>query len=363
MSTKIRLICKISCRILASQIKIGEKRFCPAIDKATFSFMIGGYNVFTYLAKITVWLGQHMFYIVLSALLLGFLLPIPDSPALRAIVISTFAYMTFITALGTSLKEFLLVLKKPVTPCWILILIHAITPLIAYLTGLLFFNGDHHSQLGFLVAASTPIGVTSVIWTALSGGSVTIALVAVTLDTLIVPLMLPFFFKIVIGQTLQIDYIQMMVQLLVMITLPSVAGMLLHDYCKKELLSTALKVFGQFLAKVAFFIVIFINAAIVGPDISWELSTLKIILVTMFLVAAGYFLGYLGSFIFKTRTKEIALAMIYCVGLRNASFGVVLALTFFPHAVAIPVTMTILYQQPFAAIIPYFFKHTTQANE
>ena len=317
----------------------------------------------TCLARITTWLGQHLFYIVLSGLLLGFLMPLSDSQALRTLAVGAFAYMTFVTALNTSLKDFLRVLKKPVIPLWILVLIHIVTPLNAYLTGLLLFSGDHYTQLGYLVATSTPIGVTSVIWTALAGGSVTIALVAVTLDTLIVPIMLPVFFKAVIGQTLQIDYLQMMVQLLSMITLPSITGMVIHDYGQKELLPPSLKVVGKFLARVAFFIVIFINTAIVGPDISWDLSTLKIVLVTMFLVAAGYFLGYLGSFVFKTRSKEIALAMIYCVGLRNASFGVVLALTFFPHAVAVPVIMTILYQQPFAAIIPYFFRHKTQANE
>ncbi|WP_371371528.1 bile acid:sodium symporter family protein [Sporomusa aerivorans] len=316
----------------------------------------------TYLTRVTAWLGQHMFYIVLSALLLGFLIPIPDSPALRAIVLGSFGYMTFVTALGTSLKEFLRVLKKPVIPLWILVLIHIISPLIAWLTGILLFTGDHNIQLGYLVAAATPIGVTSVIWTAITGGNVSVALVAVTLDTLIVPVMLPFFFKMVIGQALQIDYMQMMLQLLIMITLPSLAGMIIHDYGRKDMLPDSLKAIGNFFSKVAFFVVIFINSALVGPDITWDLSTLKIVIVTMLLVAAGYFTGYLGSLFFKSRSKEIALAMIYCVGLRNASFGVVLALTFFPHAVAIPVTMTILYQQPFAAIIPYFFRNAAKVS-
>ncbi len=313
-----------------------------------------------YLARVTAWLGQHMFFIVLSALLIGFLTPLPDSPALRAIVVGSFGYMTFVTALGTSLKEFLRVLKKPVIPLWILVLIHGVSPFIAWLTSLLLFSGDHYTQLGYLVGASTPIGVTSVIWTALTGGSVSVALVAVTLDTLIVPIMLPFFFKAVIGQTLQINYMQMMVQLLAMITVPSIVGMLIHDYGRKDILPESIKVIGNFISKVAFFVVIFINAALVGPDITWDLSTLKIVLATMFLVAAGYSTGYLGSFVCKNRSREIALAMIYCVGLRNASFGVVLALTFFPHAVAIPVTMTILYQQPFAAIIPYLFRQSAK---
>lgn len=307
------------------------------------------------LAKISDWLGQHMFLIVLSALFIGFVTPISDSPALRVIVIGSFAYMTFVTALGTSLKEFLRVLTKPVVPLWILFLIHIVSPLIAWAAGLLIFPDAHYTQLGYLVGASTPIGVTSVIWTALTDGNVSVALVAVTLDTLIIPILLPFFFKVAIGQALHIDYAQMMIQLLAMITIPSVVGMVLHDR-STQLVTPSIKTVANFVSKIAFFVVIFINAAIVGPDINWDLSTVKIVSVTMLLVAGGYFTGYLGSYILKKPTRETALAMIYCVGLRNISFGMVLALGFFPPPVAIPITMFMLFQQPFAAIIPHFFR-------
>lgn len=307
------------------------------------------------LAKLTAWLSQHMFLIVLSALLFGFFSPLADSASLRTVVIGAFAYMTFVTALDISFKEFLQVLKKPLIPIWILILIHIISPLIAWLTGLSLFADNPNVQLGYLIGASTPIGVTSVIWTALTQGSVSIALVSVTLDTLVVPVMLPFFFQIVIGQVLQIDYMQMMFQLLLMVTIPSLLGMALHDY-SSTLLTPAVKIIAGFIAKLAFFAVIFVNAAIVGPSISWDLATLKIVFITMLLVAAGYLTGFLGSCLLRDRSKETALAMIYCVGLRNISFGLVLALTFFPPPVAVPITMFILYQQPLAAVIPYLFQ-------
>lgn len=310
-----------------------------------------------YLAKWNEWLGQHMFFIVLSALAIGFLTPIHDSPILRIIVVGSFAYMTFITALGTSFKEFWQVLKKPIVPLWILVLIHVVSPLIAWLTGYLLFNEDQFIRIGYLVGASTPIGVTSVIWTAMNQGSVSVALVAVTLDTLVVPIMLPSFFKVTLGQALQLDYVQMMIQLLFMITIPSLIGMSLHDYSKGKL-TPAAKTVGNSISKMAFFIVIYINAAIVGPSITWDISTLKIIITTMSLVALGYLTGFIGSFIFKERSQAMAIAMIYCVGLRNISFGLVLALSFFPPPVAIPITMFILFQQPFAAIIPRFFKRS-----
>lgn len=309
----------------------------------------------SYLAKMNEWLKRHMFYIVLSALFVGFITPIQDSPALRSIVIGSFAYMTFITALDTSFKEFLRVLKNPLVSLWILVLIHVISPLIAWITGLALFSGNHSTQLGYLVASSTPIGVTSVIWTALTQGNVSIALVAVTLDTLIVPVMLPFFFKIVIGQELQIDYMQMMLQLLLMITVPSILGMALHDN-SDGIVAPQVKTVAEFFSKIAFFAVIFINSALIGTDIAWDVSTLKIIVTTMLLVAVGYFTGFLGSYAFKNRPKETTLAMIYCVGLRNIGFGMVLALTFFPPAVAVPITMFMLFQQPFAAAIPYIFQ-------
>ncbi len=309
----------------------------------------------TCLTKITAWLSQRMFLIVLSALLCGFLAPLSDSAILRTVVIGAFAYMTFVTALDISFKEFLQVLKKPLIPIWILILIHIISPLIAWLTGLSLFAGNHNVQLGYLIGASTPIGVTSVIWTAMTQGNVSIALVSVTLDTLVVPVMLPFFFQIVIGQVLQLDYMQMMFQLLLMVTVPSLLGMALHDY-SSTLLTPGIKIVAGFISKIAFFTVIFINAAIVGPSISWDIATLKIVLITMLLVGAGYFTGFLGSYLLRDRSKATTLAMIYCVGLRNISFGLVLALTFFPPPVAVPITMFILYQQPFAAVIPYLFQ-------
>ena len=147
----------------------------------------------------------------------------------------------------------------------------------------------------------------------------------------------------------------MMLELLVMITLPSLLGMLLHDWTNGRVVRFA-KGVGGFLSKVGFFVVIFINATLVAPEIIWDMSMVKILLVTLAVVIAGYYLGYLGSFAVKGRPRDVQMAMIYNIGLRNLSFGLVLALTYFPKSVAIPITMGILYQQPIAAIIPHLMK-------
>lgn len=308
-----------------------------------------------YFSKWNQWLGEHMFIGVLTALLFGFKLSLPNTPALNTLAIGLFAYMTFITALGTSLKDFIRVLNKPWVPVWALFLIHIVAPLVAWGIGFLFYPHDFSMRLGFLVSASIPIGVTSIIWTSLTSGDVALALVVVTLDTMIVPVWLPAFFTVMVGRVVHIDFLHMLFQLLLMVTIPSLIGMVVNDLTKGRLAEFSKSV-GGFSAKIAMFMVVFINAAIVGPEIIWDASLFKMLLVILILVSLGYYLGYLGTYILKTRHWETVSAMVYNVGMRNISFGSVLAVTYFSPAVAVPVTLAMLYQQPLAAIVSYLFR-------
>lgn len=70
--------------------------------------------------KLNDWLSKKMSVVVPSGLFLGFFVNITDSPFLREVVVVLFAYMTFVTALTTSFKEFTTVLKRPWIPLWIL---------------------------------------------------------------------------------------------------------------------------------------------------------------------------------------------------------------------------------------------------
>ena len=102
------------------------------------------------------------------------------------------------------------------------------------------------------------------IWTSMVKGNVPVSLVTVTLDTIIAPVLLPVFILLMAGVAISINYSKMVVDLLLMITAPSIIGMLLYD-------STAgrTKVFAQgaggILSKLSFFVVIYISAAFVIP--------------------------------------------------------------------------------------------------
>lgn len=314
-----------------------------------------------FFAQCNKWLGKNMFIVVLTGLLVGFSANISDSPLLRKVVVALFAYMTFVTALDTSFKDFIKVLFKPWISVWILVLVHLVTPFTAWLAGLVFYPDDPLIRLGYLIGAAIPIGVTSVIWTAIVNGNLPVSLVAVTLDTFVVPIVLPLFLHVIIGQSIQLDYLTMIEELMLMVTIPSVIGMLLHDWTHGRVAKFT-HGFGGATSKLGLFGVIAINAAVVMPHINWDATIIKTLLVTLFIVAAGYFVGYLGSFALKDRTQEMALTMMFNVGIRNNACGLVIALTYFPPAVAVPMTLSILYQQPLATIITRFYKQYKQTG-
>lgn len=301
------------------------------------------------------WLGKRMFYVVLSALLLGFNFPLPNLPVFTQIAVFLFAYMTFVTALETSFKQFLKILKEPWLPLWMLFLIHGGAPVIAWIVGWLFYPHDQLIRIGFLISASIPVAVTSIIWTGLTQGNVPLALVVVTMDTLIVPVILPLFFLITVGRVVAIDYRDLILRLLLMVTIPSVVGMTIHDLSHGKL-ENFTKTLGGFTSKVALFLVIYFNAAMVASEFQWDLSMIKLLFVVLVLVMGGYTLGYLGYRLLKGSTPGVLSAMLYNVGMRNISFGALLALSYFPPAVAVPVTMAMLYQQPVAAIVAHILK-------
>ncbi|ABO49003.1 Bile acid:sodium symporter [Desulforamulus reducens MI-1] len=308
-----------------------------------------------YFSLWNIWLSRRMFFVVLSALLFGFTFSLPTSKFGNWLATLLFAYMTFVTALDSSLKDFIHILAKPWINIWMLLLIHGIMPLLAFCIGILFYPDNAFIRLGFLIGATIPIGVTSIIWTSLAGGDVALSMVAVTLDTLISPVLLPLFITLVAGRTVNIDVVHLLVGLLGMITVPSLLGMVVNDLTHGSLRNYS-KSIGGFTSKIALFLVVYINASVIAPEIHWNHTVIKLLLVIFILSISGYSLGYIGSYVLKGHQRERMVSIIYGVGMRNNSLGMVLALTYFPVSVALPITLAMLFQQPLAAFVSYLLK-------
>lgn len=306
-----------------------------------------------FLTKSNQWLNENMFLVVTAGIAAGFFIPLNNSPLLSALATGLFAYMTFISALRTTFQDIVRILAKPLVPLWSLFLIHGIAPLAAWGVGLWIYPDNFYMRLSLLLASTIPIAVTSVIWTTIANGDIALALVTVTLDTLLIPILIPAFFRIMLGTSIAINYGNMVLQLLLMVTIPSILGMIVNEITKGRLEIFSISV-GGVTSKLANFLVIFINSAIVLPNIQWDFSAVKMMIIVLGLVSVNYLIGFFGSYFLKDRRKEVVTAMIFNVGMRNTSFGSVLAISYFPASIALPIILTLLIQQPIAAIISKF---------
>ena len=284
----------------------------------------------------------------------GCFCPLASTPFLQKMIMILFGYMTFATALGTSFKDFLKVSQNPKIPLYILSIVHIVTPIVAWIVGRIFFPDNQYIQMGYLISAMIPVGVTSIIWASLVKGDVPVSLVAVTMDTILAPFLLPLFILLVAGISIHINYSKMAIDLICMITLPSLIGMILYDTTKGKTKKIAQGGGGIF-SKISFFGVIFLNSAFVTPTIVWSPYMFKILGVTFLTVASGYIIGYVGSKLIHA-SHEITLAIIYSTGMRNIVTGLVIASSYFPQEVGIPIALSLLFQQPLAAVTAKLYK-------
>lgn len=314
-------------------------------------------------------LGNQMFFVVLIPLFIGFFYPIETTKSWSMAATLCFTYMTFNASLDTSLKDFVKRLSNPLLPIYELLFIHGVMPFLALVIGLVFYPGPENEflRLGFILGATIPVGVTSILWSQMVGGDVSLAMVTVTLDTLISPLLLPVFIAAVVGKTIHINTVSLLANLLWMVFIPGLLGMIIHDTTKGAYDKYTHSI-GNFASKLCISVVIYVNASAIAPEINWNHSIIKLLMVILIVSCSGYILGFLSSYILKGHKREQMVAMIYNIGMRNNALGVVLAITYFPPAVALPVTLSMLYQQPLAAVVKilvesfYKRRHTTKES-
>jgi len=103
--------------------------------------------------KTNAWISQRIFFFVLLALTGGYFIPLTPTLALKNLSLALFSYMTFATALATSFNEFLKVSRNPKIPLYILTVVHIVTPIVAWIIGILFFPNHHLIRIGYLISA------------------------------------------------------------------------------------------------------------------------------------------------------------------------------------------------------------------
>ncbi|WP_339255229.1 bile acid:sodium symporter family protein [Paenibacillus sp. FSL P2-0136] len=273
-----------------------------------------------------------------------------------------FAGMTLIGSLKSSFRDLFTVLARPQKLLILLIILHIVMPLIGWLAAMLFFPGDPYTVTGYVLLFAIPTGVVSVVWVSMHGGNIALTLALILIDTLLSPLIVPATLYLLMGASVQMDAGEMMRGLLWMVVLPSVAGMLLNQFSRGKISTVCGPPLAPFV-KVGLFTVVSINGASIARYLKHPDGKLALIIaVTFVTVALGYVIGaVVSSRLHYDYANTVAVQ--FNSGMRNLSAGAVLAVQYFPPAVALPVISGMLFQQILAACSGMFLRSRARRQE
>jgi bile acid:Na+ symporter, BASS family len=263
-----------------------------------------------------------------------------------------FAVMTFSGSLGSNFHSLKNIITHPLPIFIALAILHLIMPVWAWGIGHIAFSGDNFTITGLILGMAIPTGITSLIWVSIYKGNIPFTLSIVLIDTLLSPILVPFTISVIVGENIEMDVYSIMTGLLGMIVIPSLVGMTLNQWTRgkvKEVWSPRLAPF----SKIGLGIVVMLNGAVVAPylrNVSWKLVIIA--LVVFFIAITGYMFAFLLGRLFK-RDRDTVMALTFTSGMRNISAGAVIATTYFPPQVAVPVVIGMLFQQVLASFSGY----------
>lgn len=313
------------------------------------------------LARINNVLEKWMPAIAPASLLLGIALSEQLQPY-KDVVPWIFAFMTFAGSLGTNFADLKRVILHPMPLLVCMLLLHVWMPFVAFGAGHLLFPDDVHTITGLTLAFIIPTGIISFMWVSIYRGNIALTLSIILLDTFLSPFVVPYTMEVLFGSKIHIDTWGMMRGLIYMVVLPSLLGMALNQLTKgriKPVLGPKLAPF----SKLGLVAVISINTSSVASSFVNLDAKLFAIIATVFVIAAsGYAWGWLAARLFKWN-RSIIVALTFNSGMRNISAGAVLALTYFPSPVVLPVIVGSLFQQLLASIYAFLLRRTYGMEE
>ena len=264
-----------------------------------------------------------------------------------------FAFMTFAGSLSSNFHSLKEVIIHPFPIFIAMLILHILMPIWAWSVGHVVFSGDIYTITGLILGMVIPTGVTSFIWVAIYKGNIPLVLSIILIDTLLSPIIVPYSLSLFMGETIEMDYISIMKGLLGMVVIPSLIGMYLNQVTKgkiKDQLGTRLAPF----SKICLGFVVMLNGAVVAPYLKNINLKLVSITLTVFLIAlTGYLFSFLIGKFFKGGRANI-ISLTFTGGMRNISAGAVIAVAYFPAAVAVPVVVGMLFQQILASLNGHF---------
>ena len=189
------------------------------------------------LGKFNSFIEKWMAFVTPVCLLTGVLFPDIAKHGVPYVTYA-FAFMTFVGALKSRFRDVADVFKRPLPLILMLLVLHALVPMIACGLGHLLFPGNANYITGMVLEFSVPTAVISLMWVSIYNGNSPLSLSLVVIDTILAPFLIPAALKILVGSSVKMDTMGMMKELVFMIALPAVLAMCLNELSHGKVMET-----------------------------------------------------------------------------------------------------------------------------
>lgn len=294
--------------------------------------------------QIRTFFKNNIWLALMAALLLGLFAPGPGrylAPYAEIFLI----IMMFVGSLNIRLEAIRNNLKNPKKLALAYLIIFLAEPLILMPLRPYMPEGVYPA---FLLTGIMATGVSIVFFSGVMGGSPSLALVIVSLTNLSSPLLVPLLLKVFLGESVELDYLQMFIKLMTFILIPVSAAFLI----RKTPLYHPVHHNAPFISSGAVFFMIWGVISPLShrikedPVFSLQIS-FTAILMFLFMFMAGWLLG-------RTKEEKVTLGMSF--SFRNLTLAMVTALLFFPEVVHLPAIIITLAGNVYLAGIQAFFR-------
>jgi len=228
-----------------------------------------------------------------------------------------------------------------------------VMPLVAYALYVAFDLPDAIG-IGLILVGAAPGGTASNVMTYLGRGDVALSVAITTVTTLAAPIVMPAWTLFILGETIDVTFMQMFTSIVQIVIIPVIAGFVIR-YVLDRSAPRAAEIGLDVFPVISVAAIVAIVAGVVGANVSNILTAGALVLLAVVLhngigLGAGYSVGRaFGMPPDRTRTTAFE------VGLQNSGLAVALATSLFdPAAALIPALFSVWHNVTGPALASYF---------
>ncbi len=211
----------------------------------------------------------------------------------------------------------------------------AIIPFVAYFMGKLFFADQPYMALGLLLASLLPTSGMTISWTGFAKGNMGAAINMTVLGLTVGSLATPFYVSWLLGATVEVNFIKVMQQIVVIVFLPMGLGFLTRQFLLKKFSMAEFKeqIAPRFpaMSTIGVLGIVFVAMSLKAKTILADPGQLLMIFIPLLIL-------YLFNFTFSTLVgrkffrRGDGIALVYGTVMRNLSIALAIAINVFGEA-------------------------------